>query len=180
LMNDWKTPRPTEQCAGCRHVFEPGETVRAFLYEASTGYERRDYCANCSPAGTLEAVGSWRTRRPVPAVRRRTAFDPAIAHELLQQLEDDAEPARIQLRFLLALLLWRKRVLKLERTSDDFDGEYWEFRDLRTDAMHRVRRPALAEEQLEQLSNQLAQLVSGELRSGDVVGNDRKPESVHD
>jgi len=179
-MNDWKTPRPTEQCAGCRHVFEPGETVRAFLYEASTGYERRDYCADCLPADDRQAVGSWRTRRPVLAARRRTAFDAAAAYELFQQLEDDAEPARTQLRFLLALLLWRKRVLKLARTCDETGCEYWEFRDLHADVTHRVRRPALAEEELDQLSSQLEQLVSGELRSADVVGTDRKPESVHD
>ncbi|MEW6250701.1 MAG: hypothetical protein AB1716_08625 [Planctomycetota bacterium] len=81
-----------------------------------------------------------------------TASDPAQ--------EQDAIEKRVRLRFVLALLLWRKKVLRLERTLALADHEVWEF-VTRTGAVHRVPRPQLDEAQLEQLSVQLEELLAG-------------------
>ncbi len=76
-----------------------------------------------------------------------------------------ARTDQTQLRFVLALLLWRKRVLKFTGAVESDQGEGWEFVAPAAGETHRVRRPPLAEDQLEHLSNQLEQLLSGE--SGD-------------
>jgi len=80
---------------------------------------------------------------------------------LFRRLEDDQQPRKVQLRFLLALLLWRKKTLRLGHTEKTADGEVWEFVATATEDVHRVLRPALDEEHLEQLSAQLEQLLSG-------------------
>jgi len=108
-------PRRGEACAACGRDFQPGETIRAYLYEFPEGYERRDYCANCRPPDEPFAIGSWQTRRPQPTAKKTSAFDREAIYRFFEQLEDADTPEKQRLRFVLALLLWRKKVLKFDR-----------------------------------------------------------------
>jgi hypothetical protein len=169
VSDDWEMPRRGEACAMCRHSFEPGETIHACLYESPAGYERRDYCTNCQPPDKPFAIGSWKTRRPEPATKKTQAFDRETIYGLFERLEDADTPQQQQLRFVLALLLWRKKVLKFDRSETREDGEVWHFVVPRTDDAHSVQRPDLDEEQLDRLGTQLEVLLAGEVESLDSV-----------
>jgi hypothetical protein len=163
VVDDWQMPRRAEACAACRRGFEPGEAIRAYLYEFPEGYERRDYCANCRPPDEPFAIGSWRTRRPEPTGRRRPSFDREAIYRFFERLEDADTPQKQRLRFVLALLLWRKKVLKLDRSDTRDEIEVWQFVAPRTGETHTVQRPELDEEQLERLGAQLERLLVGEV-----------------
>ncbi len=160
MATDWQMPRPGTACRACAHAFEPGETFRACLHEAGSGYERRDYCANCGPPAEPAALATWQTRRPAPATKKIQPFDRAAMYEVFRRLDDSPEPEKAQFRFVLALLLWRKRVLKFERSRAAADREEWEFSVPASGEVHRVARPDLAEDELERLSGQLEQLLA--------------------
>jgi hypothetical protein len=160
VATDWQMPRPGTACASCAHAFEPGETFRACLYDVRAGYERRDYCANCSPPAEPPALATWQTRRPIPATKKNQPFDRAAMYEFFRRLEADPRPDKAQFRFVLALLLWRKRVLKLDRSLTVGEHEEWEFSVPAIGEVHRVARPELAEDELERLSGQLEQLLA--------------------
>lgn len=172
MSSDWNMPRRGEACAGCGNAFEIGEALLTVLYEAEAGYERRDYCAHCQPPELPAPLGTWRTRRPEPAAKRVQPFDRETIYGFFERLEDADEPSRVQFRFVLALLLWRKKVLKMERAVDDGGREIWEFLVPRTGTVHRVARPDLDEQQLEQLSAQLEQLLAGQPGELDVVSSE--------
>jgi len=161
VSTDWQMPRRNESCTACGHAFEIGEDLQAFLYEAPEGYERRDYCNTCSPPDQPQPLGFWRTRRPEPPTKKTQPFDRESIYALFQQLEDAVESEKLRLRFVLALLLWRKKVLKFERSEKRDDSEIWHFRVPRTDDTHSVSRPPLDEDQIERLSAQLEQLLAG-------------------
>jgi hypothetical protein len=169
VNTDWNTPRRTEQCAACAHAFDVGETFQTCLYEAPEGYERRDFCLACPVPDTPPAIGAWRTRRPEPAGRNPLVFDKAAMYKLFQRLEGDDDPQRLRLRFVLGLLLWRKRTLKLEHTTRQDEGEVWHYGVPRADTTHAVLRPELSEDELESLSTQLEQLMDGAVADLDPV-----------
>jgi hypothetical protein len=162
VNSDWTMPRRAEACCACQHPFAVGETFHACLYESASGFERRDYCTACPPAGDPPPLGSWRTRRPEPAAGRQAPFDREAVYGFFERLEDARGGQPAQFRFVLALLLWRKKVLKLEKTESTEAGEFWEFSVARGAAAHRILRPELDEAQLEQLSMQLEQLLAGQ------------------
>jgi hypothetical protein len=166
VANEWQMPRAGRACAGCGRTFDANETFRALLYEARGTYERRDYCLNCPPPEQPVPVGTWQTRRPAPTGKKAQAFDREAIYSFFQRLEDADTPEQVQFRFVLALLLWRKRVLKFTATLETNTGECWEFQAPVAGETHRVRRPALAEDQLERLSTRLEQLLSG--RAGEL------------
>ena len=166
---DWSMPRRADVCASCQRAFAVGEAVQAFLYDAAAGYERRDYCQTCQPPEQPAPLGVWKTRRPEPATRKVQPFDREAIYGFFERLEDAQEPHQVQFRFVLALLLWRKKVLRLERTAAVDGHEAWEFVAARTGTPHRVVRPELDEQQLERLSGQLEQLLAGQPGELDIV-----------
>jgi hypothetical protein len=162
VSTEWSMPRRGEACTGCHRPFAVGEPFVVHLYDAAAGYERREYCKHCQPPARPEPVAVWTTRRPAPAGKCNQSFDRATICGIFERLESAAAPAQVQLRFLLALLLWRKKVLRLERTAQADGWEVWEFVVVQTGATQRVARPDVDERQLEQLSSQLERLLAGQ------------------
>ncbi len=177
MGNEWEMPRPGEACAACRCEFATADAIQAYLFESPDGYERRDYCANCRPPDEPFAVGSWQTHRPQPAAKHAQTFDRAAIRHFFEQLEDADTPERRQLRFVLALLLWRKKILKFDRSESDAGQEVWHFTSPPDGAAHAVVRPDLDEQQLERLGAQLEALLSGEV--GDLSTLAAKPDEDH-
>jgi hypothetical protein len=168
VAGEWEMPRQGEACAACRCRFVPGDAIQAFLFESPDGYERRDYCDKCRPPDEPIAIGSWRTRRPQPVAKKRQTLDREAIQHLFEQLEDAETPEKRQLRFVLALLLWRKKVLKFEHSATEDGREVWHFVVRPSGVAHAVVRPDLDEEQLEGLGDQLEMLLTGVV--GDLNG----------
>ena len=71
--------------------------------------------------------------------------------------------------------MWRKRVIKLDRSLTVGEHEEWEFSVPATGEVHRVARPDLAEEELERLSGQLEQLLASPPGESETASTGRDP-----
>lgn len=122
--------RPTGLCAGTGKPIEPGQAFVATLVELDSGaLERRDYSLDAWHSGArprddqgspMLIVGFWRTTMPTRDAPKRQLIAPDELVDLFDQLADATEPARIVFRFVLSLILIRKRLLSYEgtRTTD--------------------------------------------------------------
>jgi hypothetical protein len=152
-------PRRADACWACRRNFEAGATVQATVYETPSGYERRDYCPGCAPDADRAALASWRTRRAEPVQKKPYAFDRETACSIFEHLAPESD-AQVRLRFALALLLWRKKLLKFERSVQHGAAETSRFIRTGDRQPFDVQRPDLDETELESLSEQLEQLLA--------------------
>ncbi len=177
---DWTMPRRADACARCRREFAGGETFLTCLYDGQAGYERLDYCLQCPPADDRQAVGSWRSRRPEPTQKSAAAFDRQAISTLFEQLADDPSPERGRLRFVLALLLWRKRVLRFEESRSGPEGEDWAFVRVRDGVPFEVRRPEFDEAELQRLSEQLEGVLAGGTADGLPASSSDNGENRHE
>ena len=161
MSQEWQMPRRGEACSACHAHFEPGTAFNAYLFETPAGYERRDFCLNCPPPSEPTPIGYWRTRRPLPTVRKAAPFDREAVFSFFQRLHSAAEPHQLQFRFVLALLLWRKKVLKFVETIAAESGEAWRFIQPQSQEAFDVSKPELDEDEIERLSRQLEDLLAG-------------------
>ncbi|MBX3377208.1 MAG: hypothetical protein KF678_09430 [Phycisphaeraceae bacterium] len=118
--------RATGVCAVTGQAIATGEEYIAALFESEDGtsLERRDYSLDAWRAGTRPGpasrmFGAWKAVMPAPNESRRTLVDDESLMDLLEQLGEATEPARISFRYVLALLLLRRKVLKYEGTRRD-------------------------------------------------------------
>jgi hypothetical protein len=119
----YEISRPTGVCAATGRVIGVGEEFVAALAEDEGGerLERLDYsveawAGGARPGAPLRLFGHWRATMRAAGDKRRPFIDDAALVDLFAQLEGATEPGRVSFRYLLALMLIRKRLLKYEGT----------------------------------------------------------------
>lgn len=130
-----------KKCAATGHDLVPGQMCYSVLVEQNGEIQRLDYSEQGWPGLPAGALGVWKCAVPRPAEARREPLDTNALMSCFEQLSEEANPEREGLRYILALLLMKKRRLRLEGSRPDGSEEYlqlagsngegaWEVRDL--------------------------------------------------
>ncbi len=157
--------RPGGKCAATGADILPGDKFMALVKETSTGLERHDYSLDAwDDADKTDALAFWQTVMPQPdAVKKKPFVDDEILAGLFERMADTTEENKLHFRFVLGLILMRKRVLVYESTENRDDGEYWLMRFRGRDDKLAMLNPKLTEEQVKSVSEQLGQIMNEEL-----------------
>ena len=116
----YEISRTTGVCSGSGRPIAVGEEYVAALveHESEERLERRDYSQDAWRSGMRPArlFGYWRATMEAPDARKRQFIDDAALMDLFEQLDGVTEPGRVSFRYLLTLMLMRKKLLKYEGT----------------------------------------------------------------
>jgi hypothetical protein len=117
VEGDFKIGRRGGVCSVCAKALGPGEPASSALYRSSSGessFERRDFCAPCfeAPERRGDPFSWWTAVVPQPE-EKKALFDTGVAREFLLRLFQENAPERASLRYLLTLLLLRKKLVKV-------------------------------------------------------------------
>jgi len=168
VMDKWDLARSAGVCAASGRTLAEGEEFYAVLFEDNGTLRREDYSLEAWKGPPDLAFCAFKSRIPVKEKKKRPAFNTQVLIDFFQRLEAESERSRLQFRFVLALILMRKRILRFEETIHDPQGdEYWQMRMTKEQTLHRVLNPRLNEEEIERLSKQLASVLEGADPMGD-------------
>ena len=121
-MSEWRFERRQGACRACARAFAEEERHASALVVRGEELVREDLCAACFAGRDLaQDVFYWFTRHR--SNRRKLQLDLATLEQIFLHLEGRAEPRVREMRYVLCLLLMRKRRLKLERVLRRADGE---------------------------------------------------------
>lgn len=162
-MSEWEINKPLGQCCGTERKIEYGEEYFAALIETEEGLQRRDFCADYWESQKPDVFCYWKTRLPEPGQKRQLFVDDQMLMAFFERLEKETEPEKINFRFVLALILMRKRILKYDETINKDDKEIWRLRIVGEKHTAKVVNPHLDEEQIEQLSSQIGEILQTDL-----------------
>lgn len=107
---DTKIHRPQAQCTRTGRPFRPGDEVVSVLVRTPGGLERRDFQPEAWADPPADCVARWRCRYPAADGAGCTLAPNDVLLDVVEQLEGD--PGQAPLRYLLALELVRRRVLR--------------------------------------------------------------------
>ena len=114
---DFEVQRCTRRCAETDRALKPGETICSVLVAEGAEVVRYDYCEASWQGPPDGALGWWRSRIP-PVDTKRIRWAPNdVMLELFDQWSE--EPDRQDMRYVLTLLLVRRRVMRIEESLDD-------------------------------------------------------------
>jgi len=163
-MDEWEIEKPLGQCWGTGKNIEYGEEYFAALVESEEGLQRRDFCAEYWQDKKPEVFCYWKTKLPHPDQKKQIFVDDEMLMAFFERLGQEAEQEKINFRFVLALILMRKRRLKYDSSKIEDGNEVWRLRIVGGDKQFvEVTNPNLTEEQIDQLSSQLSQILQVEL-----------------
>jgi hypothetical protein len=162
-MSEWEITKPLGQCYGTERKIEHGEEYFAALVETEDGLQRRDFCADYWDSQKPDVFCYWKTRLPEPGQKKRLFVDDQVLMTFFERLENETEQEKVNFRFVLALILMRKRILKYDETKNVDDHEIWCLRKVGEKEIAEVINPHLDEEQIEQLSSQIGEILQTDL-----------------
>jgi hypothetical protein len=163
LTQEWNIQARALQCAVSGRPFEKGETVFSALYWRDGQYARVDLNAESWAARNenIAPISAWQTEFVPPAPPAPEALRKDDAESLLRRLMAGNDPATRNARYILALMLERKKMLRqVDRQRQDGlsllvyehlpSGEVWLIED-----------PGLKLGELKAVQDEVAHLLAG-------------------
>jgi hypothetical protein len=148
----------TRRCAATGRDLRPGETIYSVLVAEGANLVRHDYSSEAWKGPPEKAVGWWKSQLPARDGPPVHWAPNDVMLDLLEQLADD--PARADMRYVLALLLVRRRVCRLEDTRrDDGDDETLVLFCPKREQEYKVKVATPDEARTQEIQNELAQLL---------------------
>lgn len=160
---DWKLPTAAQTCARCSAVLQPGERVTTSIRLPPTGPERTDVCAACGKlVDDLSETFFWR-HTIAASGPSRPVVDYALLRELFARLLVTPGAHYERLAYLVALVLVRKRHLRLIGFSGRAGAEVMLVTRGAGQPQHEVPAPFLTPEDMLPLRDELTRLLHAEI-----------------
>jgi len=165
MQQNWSIRSRAHTCAVTGRPFEDGETFHTTIYfdPEENGYVRRDICAEAW-AQELEQrkpVAAWKTVYSKVLVEAKPEITPKeSAQALLQRFIEEGDPRTENARYILALMLERKRQLS-QTAEKEVDGAKMLFyENKKTGEIFIVRDPELKLSEIADLQDEVATLLA--------------------
>jgi hypothetical protein len=157
--------RPQGKCHVTGQTIEPGAKLMAALRETPQGFERLDISLDAWPSfDRKDVLAFWQTVVPSPQQTKKKLFvDDQVLCELFERLAQTEEPAKLNFRFVLGLILMRKRMIVYESSRMQEDKEIWQVRFRGREDMLELLNPRLDEQQVTEVSQQLGEILNEEI-----------------
>lgn len=160
-VTDWEIGKTTLVCSASGREFAEGEEIFSALYDEGERFVRRDYGTDCWPPADLEGVFSfWKTRIPRHDAAVRRFVDDDVILDFFRRLAGHEEARKRDFRYVLALLLMRKKVLKFKEMRRLGEETVMVLHDRVGGCDYEVVDPRLSEEQVERVSEEVGQVLN--------------------
>lgn len=119
-MFEFDIQRCTKKCHATEREFRPGETYYSVLVQEGADVARHDYSAEAWPGPPEESLGWWKSQMPGATNKKRHWAPNDVMLHYFEQLAERED--QVDVRYVLALLMVRRRVLRQEGTETDEQG----------------------------------------------------------
>jgi hypothetical protein len=158
-MTEYQIEANTRRCSVTGRELRPGERFFSVLLDEAGKFHRRDYSTDAWHGPPEGAFGFWAGRIPASGEPNRPRIDDEVLIECLERLEGDPDPSRVPFRYVVALLLMRRKRLRFEEARMEGGDEYLVLRCTKMGNMYRVLDPRLGEEAMEAVQEEVFRLL---------------------
>lgn len=164
MIQNWQIRSRAHVCAQSGRTFVEGEAFYTAIYfdPETNGYLRRDVALDAWPQEQSErqAIASWKAVYSPQVVEEKPEMaTKENAMSLLQRFIEEDEPRTENARYILALMLERKRVLTPTAAKESENGRMLFYENKKTGDVFIVRDPELRLDELAQVQDEVATLL---------------------
>lgn len=149
----------SRRCSRTGRELQPGERFYSVLYDREGKWVREDLSVEAWQGPPPDAFSFWLSRVPVKEQSRGVIVDDEVLTACFERLAEDPEPQKLRFRYIVALLLMRRKRLKFEDVEIKDGQEVLVLRDARTRTCHRVVNPQLTEQELMDVEQEVEKLL---------------------
>lgn len=156
---DYEIQANSRRCAVTGRELQPGERFYSALIEEAHQFVRRDYSKEAWQGPPTGAFSFWTGLVPTSLEKPKPRFDDDLLEECFQRLEGQTEPSRLNFRYVIALLLMRRRRLKFETSTLEGGVDKMILRCTRTGAKQEVINPRLSDDEMLKVQEEVFQVL---------------------
>jgi len=186
-MNEWNIQSRAHACAACQQPFANQQVYHTLLFDDVPDLRRSDVCESCWQKQFADAaiqkglISRWQGiyESPPPVVE---AIQKENAETLLKKLIELNDPRYVPAGFILAVMLERKRILKVKEQIVRDGKRTIIYEQPKTGEVLIITDPALHLNQLEEVQRDVAHLLEHGLcpppAAANVTANPPVPEAT--
>ena len=161
-MTEWDIQLRANACTGCQQAFADKQAYHTLLALTPAGYSRLDLCGVCFQAAERSGVLSyWQGEFKMPTPPPPEPIQKENAETLLRKLVESTDPNHAAARYILAVMLERKKLLKHRDTVTDPQGnELLIYEHAQSGESFTVPDPHLRLDQLAEVQEHVAELLA--------------------
>lgn len=168
MHKEYDISKTSGLCCLCGKELSPGEQFVATVKYAGEELHREDFCTDCwdgkAEEDAPDVLGIWEARLAKPKEKKKLFVDDELLIDFFQRLEGACEPLKVDLRFVLALVLMRKKLLVYDSSRKLSDGrDLWTMHFKGGGQTSEVVDPHLDEQRIADLSRELGEILEAEL-----------------
>jgi hypothetical protein len=163
MQQDWNIRLRAEACDATGKPFSEGEVFYTALFREEEGFRRTDLCEEAWSARSADpssppAFSSWRSKFEPPVPPPPEPLPRDDAEGMLRRLLESNDPAHVNTRYLLAVMLERKRVLRPQPSGEK---GYLVYEHARTGETFLIVDPNLSLADLAAVQEEVSALLAG-------------------
>ena len=164
-MSDWNIQSRGHQCHACNKPFEDGISYHTVLAYENNEYVRQDICTTCwaqegeGAPSRKGFISTWQGTYEAPPPAPPEAIQKDNAEGLLRKLVETGETRWREASYILAVMLERKRVLKVKEQIKEADSRVFVYEMSHSGDVFTIPDPNLKMEELEQVQIEVATLL---------------------
>lgn len=165
-MIEWNLQSRAHACQECGHGFQDKQTLYTALFDQRDGYQRVDVCESCWANRYANAVGErtdlishWQSTYASPPAAPPDPIQKETAETLLRKLVELNDPQHGPACFILAVMLERKRLLKVKAQNVEDGRRVYIYEHSRSGDLFTIPDPDLQLDQLDIVQRDVALLL---------------------
>jgi hypothetical protein len=159
VMTEYHIQPPTRRCSATGRELRAGERFFTALVETGSHFERRDYAPEAWAGPPPGAFSHWFGKVPATLEHQKPRFDDELLEDCFARLDDPLDPARINFRYVLALLLIRRKRLRFAESRHEAGQEWMVLTCPRSGQRHEIVNPRLDDDQMKQVQDEVFQVL---------------------
>lgn len=165
-MNDWNIQSRAHACQACAKPFTDKQPYHTLLFDEKQDFSRLDICEPCWQTqfsqGATERKGFvsyWQGVYEMPPAAAPEAIQKENAESLLRKIIELQEPKHAAAGFILAVMLERKRLLKIKEQFMRDGQRVFIYEQPKTGDVFTIADPNLQLNQLDEVQRHVAELL---------------------
>ena len=161
MSENWEIKSRSEVCAVTGRPFVEGEYFYTLLFHERDGFRREDMSEEAwrGRNDNIQPFSFWRAKFEPPPPPEPEPLGKETAEDLLRRYIEENAPDKAAARFILAVMLERKRLLKQIEAKDAPEGRVLIYEHTKTGEVFVVLDPQLRLAEIAEVQTQVAALL---------------------
>jgi hypothetical protein len=162
IGNEWEIKGRATACSSTGRPFEEGEYFYTLLFREKEGFRREDLCEEAWKARNenIQPFSFWRTRFEAPPPPPPEPMEKETAEGLLRRFMGEGDEAHSHVRFVLAVMLERKRILKQIEAREEDGRRLLIYEHAKSGDVFVIPDPGLRLDQVASVQSEIAALLA--------------------